>query len=54
MSPTFDWDVVNSNHLAQHGIEIFEVEEAMADPDRVGFDVHDQGKKGIVGRTEAG
>lgn len=54
ISPQFDWDAVNTDHVAKHGNEIFEVEEAMTDPDRVGFDVHDQGKKGIVGRTEAG
>lgn len=44
VSPTCDWDAVNTDHMAKHDIETFEVEEAMADADRVGFDVHDQGK----------
>lgn len=54
VSPTFDWDVANTGHVAIHGIETFEVEEAITAPDRIGFDVHDRGKKGIAGRTEAG
>lgn len=54
MSPMFDWTVQNADHVARHGVETFEVEEAMTDPHRVGFDVHDRGKKGVVGRTEAG
>lgn len=40
--------------MQRHGVETFEVEEAMMDPLRVGFDVHDRDKKGIVGRTVAG
>lgn len=54
MPPTFDWDDINTDHVSKHGIETFEVEEAMTDPHRVGFDVHDRGKKGIAGRSEAG
>lgn len=40
--------------MAKHGIELFEAEEALTDPDRVRIDVHDLGKKGIAGRTQAG
>lgn len=54
MPPEFDWDLNNEEHIARHDIESYEVEEAMADYDRIGFDVHDKGKKGIVGRTEDG
>ena len=54
VSPRFDWTAQNANHVARHGVGTFEVEEAMTDPGRIGFDVHDRDKKGIVGRTEAG
>ncbi|GMA59344.1 hypothetical protein GCM10025858_40470 [Alicyclobacillus sacchari] len=50
----FDWDQENEEHIARHHVEPYEVEEAMTDPERLGFDVHDRGKKGIVGRTEDG
>lgn len=52
MPSTFDWDARNTDHVSRHGIQTFEVEGAMADPDRIGIDVHDRGKKGIIGRTE--
>ncbi len=45
--PMFDWNAVNTDHVAKHGIETVEVEEAMTDPNRVGFDVHDRDKKRI-------
>lgn len=54
MSSVFDWDARNTDHVSRHGIQPFEVEEAMADPGRIGIDVHDRGKKGILGRTEDG
>lgn len=54
MPPTFDWDANNTDHVSKHGIEPFEVEDAMTDPDRIGVDVHDRGKRGIIGRTEEG
>lgn len=54
MPSVFDWDAHNTDHVSRHGVQPFEVEEAMADPDRIGIDVHDRGKKGIFGRTEDG
>ncbi len=54
MSPRFEWTAQNTDHVARHGVETFEVEEAMTDPRRIGFAVHDLDKKGVVGRTEAG
>ncbi|MFD1673525.1 BrnT family toxin [Alicyclobacillus fodiniaquatilis] len=50
----FDWDADNEEHIARHDVDPYEVEEAMSDPNRLGFDVHDKGKKGVVGRTEDG
>ena len=54
MPPEFDWDLGNEEHIARHNVEPYEVEEAMTDPERLGIDVHDQGKKGIIGQTEDG
>ena len=54
MSSVFDWDARNTDPVSRHGIQPFEVEEAMADPGRIGIDVQDRGKKGILGRTEDG
>ncbi len=52
MSPRFEWIAQNTDRVARHGVETFEVEEAMTDPRRIGFAVHDRDKKGTVGRTE--
>lgn len=54
MSPEFAWDEDNVEHISRHDVAPCEAEEAMTDPERVGFDVHDNGKKGIVGHTEDG
>lgn len=50
----FDWDSKNEEHILRHDVEIYEAEEAMEDDNRLGFDAHDQGKKGILGQTEDG
>ncbi|MHB1628385.1 MAG: BrnT family toxin [Bacilli bacterium] len=54
LPPKFDWDADNEEHLSRHDVASYEAEEAMTDPERVGFDVHEKGKKGIVGHTEDG
>jgi len=54
LPPEFDWDANNEEHISRHGVAPYEAEEVMTDPERVGFDVHDQEKKGIVGHTEDG
>jgi len=54
LPPEFDWDADNEEHISRHDVASYEAEEAMTDPERVGFDVHDKGKKGIVGHTEDG
>ncbi|MGH3086677.1 MAG: BrnT family toxin [Rubrobacteraceae bacterium] len=40
----FDWDEGNEEHIARHGIEPYEAEEALLDPKRVG----------TIGATAAG
>lgn len=52
--PHFIWDPKNKAHILRHDVETYEAEEAMTDPERIGFDTHDKGKKGIVGQTEDG
>ena len=55
MPTGFDWDAANEEHiLKRREAAPHEAEEAMTDPERLGFDVHDRGKKGIMGRTEEG
>ncbi|OFW77015.1 MAG: hypothetical protein A2201_09060 [Alicyclobacillus sp. RIFOXYA1_FULL_53_8] len=54
MPPKFDWDVSNEEHISRHDVTPYEAEEAMTDPERVGFDAHDRDKKGVVGHTEEG
>lgn len=49
----FEWDDVNEDHIAQHGIIPWEAEEAIEDRRRIRIDVH-SGRLGIVGRTEDG
>lgn len=44
VSPRFDWTAQNADHVARPGVETFEVKEAMTDPGRIGFDVHDRDK----------
>jgi len=49
----FEWDDVNEDHIAQHGVTPWEAEEAMDDRRRIRIDAH-SGRLGIVGRTEDG
>ena len=54
MPSEFNWDADNEEHTSRHDVAPYEAEEAMMDSGRVEFDVHDKGKKGIVGHTEDG
>lgn len=36
----FDWDEGNIEHIARHGVEAREAEEAVLDPGRVPFPAH--------------
>jgi uncharacterized DUF497 family protein len=49
----FIWDEKNMEHIARHGVETFEAEEAMLDEDRVKFNAH-SGHFGLIGATEDG
>ncbi|MBS3966752.1 MAG: hypothetical protein KGZ60_05845 [Truepera sp.] len=50
---TFQWDAVNSEHIALHGVSEEEAEEAAIDPQRVRFSAH-SGHLGYIGKTEGG
>jgi len=49
----FEWDDGNLDHIAEHGVESSEVEQALEDRRRVRIDAH-SGRRGIAGRTEDG
>ena len=49
----FEWDDGNLDHIAEHGVESWEVEEAFADRQRIPYDAH-SGRDGYIGRTEDG
>ena len=49
----FEWDDANLDHIARHGVESWEIEEAFDDRRRVQFLAH-SGRYGYVGRTEDG
>lgn len=53
----FDWDEANLGHIARHGVEPWEAEEAIVDPDRVGASAHKtpgEQRFAVVGATGAG
>ena len=49
----FIWDEENIQHIARHGVEPFEAEDALMDPQRIRFSAH-SGNMGIIGATEEG
>ncbi len=49
----FDWDEDNIAHIARHGVEPWEAEEAAMDPRRAPFPAH-SGRVGLIGKTESG
>lgn len=53
----FEWDEGNEEHVARHGVEPFEVEEALLDSRRFGveaYDVPGESRRAVVGATDAG
>ena len=53
----FDWDEHNIDHIARHGVERDEAEEALLDPRRVGFSAYHvagERRRAAVGSTELG
>jgi uncharacterized protein len=49
----FEWDSGNLDHIAEHGVDDWEVEEAMEDRRRIAIPAH-SGRAGIAGRTVDG
>ncbi len=49
----FDWDDDNIEHIARHGVEPWEAEEAVGDPDRIARRRRG-GRLAVIGATEAG
>jgi len=47
------WDNHNLEHIARHGVQPYEAEEAFWDEDRIPFNAH-SGHKGIIGSTDEG
>ncbi len=53
----FDWDDANIDHIARHGLEPYEVEEALLDPDLLTVTAHKattERRFAIIGASEAG
>ncbi len=53
----FDWDEANEEHVRDHGVEPFEVEEAVLDSAGEKLDVYSvpgERRFGLIGATEAG
>ncbi len=53
----FEWDEGNEEHIVRHGVEAFEVEEALLDPGRFGvraYDVPGESRRAMVGAADAG
>lgn len=53
----FHWDEANVEHIARHGVEPYEVEEALLDPERVARDarnVRGEVRRAVLGAAEAG
>jgi uncharacterized protein (DUF4415 family) len=47
----FDWDAGNLGHIARHGVDPWETDEAVLDPNRVPFPAH-SGPTGVRGGDE--
>ena len=53
----FSWDDANIDHVAKHGLEPEDVEEALLDPEGVEAPAYNSGREtryGFIGATEAG
>lgn len=57
-SGQFEWDEHNEDHIAEHGVDRYEAEDAATDPDvvirRVGKDRYGNLRYIYVGKTEGG
>ncbi|MFN8633574.1 MAG: BrnT family toxin [Chloroflexota bacterium] len=49
----FEWDDDNEDHIARHGVETWEAEDAMSDRHQARIPAH-SGRRGILGRTQDG
>lgn len=53
----FDWDDDNIEHVARHGVEPWEAEDAILDPDRTGTSAYNapgEQRFSLVGSAESG
>lgn len=50
----FEWDEHNVDHIARHGVEPWEAEEAVADAGRVSLPSRGRRRAGSIGMTEDG
>lgn len=53
----YDWDENNEAHVGRHGVEPYEAEEALEDPDRVGvaaYNARGETRWATLGATEDG
>ncbi|CAN5880709.1 BrnT family toxin [soil metagenome] len=53
----FDWDDANIDHIARHGLEPKDVEEALLDSESVPMPAYNYGsekRRGLVGATNGG
>ncbi|CAN5893624.1 BrnT family toxin [soil metagenome] len=53
----FDWNEVNIGHVSRHGVEPWEVEEGVRDPERIGVSARKtlaERRFAVVGATESG
>ena len=53
----FEWDEANVDHIAEHGVEPEEAEEALADARRVpghSYNAPGERRRAVIGRTMAG
>jgi uncharacterized DUF497 family protein len=52
----FDWDDANVRHIAEHGVDPDEVEQALVDPhcrSAVAYDTATERRWAVIGATEA-
>lgn len=50
----FEWDEGNVDHIARHGVEPWEAEEAIADGGRASLSARGENRAGAIGMTEDG
>jgi uncharacterized protein len=56
-APWFEWDEGNIEHIARHGVEPWEVEQALLDQRRVPAASYNEGgerRRAVIGSTDAG